>query len=212
MIEAVDVHKSYGAIRVLEAFSLRVEEGDSTSIYGRSGSGKTTLLKILASFIAPDKGTVYVEGRDVSKLREGGLARLRGEVVGFSFQEPLLLPYLSALENVVWPAYVTRHSPSNLRARAVRLLERLGLQDRLDHKPRMLSVGEKKRVDIARALLRQPKVVMADEPTSNLDSETATLVLDLLQGSKDETTTVVFTTTSQEAARLSEKRIELGPT
>ncbi|MFQ5950664.1 MAG: ABC transporter ATP-binding protein [Candidatus Geothermarchaeales archaeon] len=209
MIEAVDIYKAYGAIKVLEAFNLTVEEGSSLAIYGRSGSGKTTLLKILGSFVEPDRGTVYIDRRDVSKLEEKELAELRSRLVGFSFQESLLLPYLSAVENVLWPAYRKGASKSKLEERAVDLLSKSGLGERLDHEPGRLSVGENKRVDLVRALLREPTVVIADEPTSNLDSETASNVLKMLREYTDRGGTLVYSTTSSKAAEFSEERISI---
>ncbi|MGD8505799.1 MAG: ABC transporter ATP-binding protein [Candidatus Bathyarchaeota archaeon] len=212
MIEAVDIYKSYGAIKVLESFNLKGEKGDCLSIYGRSGSGKTTLLKILASYISPDKGKVFINGKNVSKLEDRELAQLRARVIGFAFQEPLLLPYLTAIENVVWPVYIQKQvSPSALKEEAIQLLSELGLGKRLDHRPSMLSVGEKKRVDVARALLRQPRIIIADEPTSNLDSETSALVLNLFRKSTEAKTTVVYSTTSWEIAQLAEKKISMEP-
>lgn len=176
MIEAVGICKSYGAIEVLTGVSLKVGGGEGLAVVGRSGSGKTTLLKILGTLAKQDKGIVMIDGVNVAEVRGEVLSRIRRDI-GFSFQQPLLLPYLTALENVVLPL---RNGAR--RDEAIDTLKRLGLSDRLHHKPSRLSEGEKKRADLARAIVKRPRILIADEPFSNLDADSALRVSELLRG------------------------------
>ena len=176
MIEAVGICKSYGAIEVLTGVSLKVGGGEGLAVVGRSGSGKTTLLKILGTLAKQDKGIVMIDGVNVAEVRGEVLSRIRRDI-GFSFQQPLLLPYLTALENVVLPL---RNGAR--RDEAIDTLKRLGLGDRLHHKPSRLSEGEKKRADLARAIVKRPRILIADEPFSNLDADSALRVSELLRG------------------------------
>ena len=176
MIEAVGICKSYGAIEVLTGVSVKVGGGKGLPVVGRSGSGKTTLLKILGTLAKQDKGIVMIDGVNVAEVRGEVLSRIRRDI-GFSFQQPLLLPYLTALENVVLPL---RNGAR--RDEAIDTLKRLGLGDRLHHKPSRLSEGEKKRADLARAIVKRPRILIADEPFSNLDADSALRVSELLRG------------------------------
>jgi putative ABC transport system ATP-binding protein len=174
MIKLEGVYKNYGAIRVLEGMNLQVEEGKPLCILGRSGCGKSTLLKLLALITRPDKGALLFDGEDVAGKTEAEMDETRREKVSYTFQEPLLIPYITALENVTEVTGAPRE-------KAVEVLTQLGLGDRLNHRPPKLSGGEKKRVDVARALLRNTPVLVADEPLSNLDPETGEKVMRLLK-------------------------------
>lgn len=174
LISVSGLDKSYGAIRVLEDFDLEVKDGQRCCIVGRSGTGKTTLLKAMALIALPDRGTVSIRSRtfDFPSKEE---VPTPGPGVSYSFQEPLLVPYLTAIENIT--RVLSPNAPSqSLSDEAKSLLSRLGLGDRLNHLPKKLSVGEKKRVDIARALLRNSTILIADEPFSNLDRKSCDLV------------------------------------
>lgn len=170
MIEARDIHKSYGSLEVLKGISLDVARGEVVAIVGASGAGKTTLLQILGTLSAADSGSLLIDGTDVSKLGDKALSQFRNEHVGFVFQFHHLLPEFTALENVCIPALIGHRDRARSEARARELLGMMGLSERLDHKPAQLSGGEQQRVAIARALINSPSVLLADEPSGNLDS------------------------------------------
>lgn len=173
-------------IKALDGVNLKVTKGEFISIIGPSGSGKTTLLNLIGLLEQPSGGTVSFEGRDVSKLREGELDNLRLKQMGFIFQTFNLMPTFTALENVTFPMEITRIPEKERLERAKTLLERLGLADRMHHKPKELSAGESQRVAIARALANEPLLLLADEPTGNLDSNTTKEITALLQQLNDE--------------------------
>jgi len=170
MLKAELIVKSFGDLEVLKGISLEVQKGEIVSIVGASGAGKTTLLQILGTLGKPDKGKVYIKKRDVFALGEKDLSRFRNKEIGFVFQFHHLLPEFTAFENVCIPGYIARHKRSEVESRAKELLKILDLSDRLDHKPSQLSGGEKQRVAVARALINDPAVILADEPSGNLDS------------------------------------------
>ena len=177
LIEIQDLTKSYGALRALDRLALDVQDGEWIAVTGPSGSGKTTLLNILAGLDRPTSGGARVDGTELSSLTARGLAHYRRHVVGLVFQQFHLIPYLSALENVMLAQYV--HSVTD-RTEAEEALRAVGLGDRLAHLPRELSGGEQQRVCIARALINRPKIVLADEPTGNLDGVNEAVVMSLL--------------------------------
>jgi putative ABC transport system ATP-binding protein len=182
-------------VTVLDGVDLRVEENEFVAVVGPSGSGKTTLLGLLAGLDRPTSGTVRLDGVDLGTLDEDGRARLRAEKVGFVFQTFQLLPTLTALENVLVPLELAGAANGRARERAVSLLERVGLGDRLHHYPAQLSGGEQQRVAIARAFANEPKILLADEPTGNLDAETGATIVELLfELNRALTTTVVLVT------------------
>ena len=182
-------------VTVLDGVDLRVEANEFAAIVGPSGSGKTTLLGLLAGLDRPTSGTVRLDGVDLGTLDEDGRARLRAEKVGFVFQTFQLLPTLTALENVLVPLELAGAANGRARERAVSLLERVGLGDRLHHYPAQLSGGEQQRVAIARAFANEPKILLADEPTGNLDAETGATIVELLfELNRALTTTVVLVT------------------
>jgi lipoprotein-releasing system ATP-binding protein len=170
MLKAELIVKSFGDLKVLKGISLEVGKGEIVSIVGASGAGKTTLLQILGTLGKPDAGKVFINQRDVFSLGEKELSRFRNKEIGFVFQFHHLLPEFTAFENVCIPGYIARRKRSDVESRAHELLKILDLSDRLDHKPSQLSGGEKQRVAVARALINDPAVILADEPSGNLDS------------------------------------------
>ena len=171
MLEANQITKSYGNLQVLRGVSLTVKPHEIVSVVGASGAGKTTLLQILGSLILPDSGFVTIHGMDLFAMREKELSRFRNKQIGFVFQFHHLLPEFSAFENVCIPGYIAGTRKSDVEKRAHELLQILDLQSRESHKPSQLSGGEKQRVAIARALINDPSVILADEPSGNLDSQ-----------------------------------------
>lgn len=172
IVEAKSITKSFGALQVLRGVDFAAEAGEIVSITGASGAGKTTLLQILGTLMTPDSGTLSIAGNDVTSLPQRQLAAFRGQQIGFVFQFHHLLPEFTALENVAIPALIAGTGRSEATKRAKTLLQKVGLDGRISHKPAELSGGEQQRVAIARALVNSPAVVFADEPTGNLDSAT----------------------------------------
>ena len=171
MIEIKNITKSFGALNVLKGIDLHIEKGEIVSIVGPSGAGKTTLLQIIGTLDKPDSGQVIIDGTDVGKLSGGKLSDFRNRHIGFVFQFHQLLPEFTALENVMIPAFIAGMSKKDARKRADELLAFMGLSDRANHKPNDLSGGEKQRVAVARALVNNPAVILADEPSGSLDSK-----------------------------------------
>ena len=171
MIEIKGVTKSFGSLQVLKGIDLRIEKGEIVSIVGPSGAGKTTLLQILGTLDKPDGGSVVVDGIETSTLSTNKLSEFRNMHLGFVFQFHQLLPEFTAIENIMIPAYIAGMKPKETRNRAEELLEFMGLSDRATHKPNELSGGEKQRVAVARALMNNPAVILADEPSGSLDSK-----------------------------------------
>ena len=172
IIEAHDIHKSFGELEVLKGVAFSADAGEVVSIMGASGAGKTTFLEILGTLSTPDSGCLTIDGTDVLGLKSRELASFRGRRIGFVFQFHHLLPEFSSLENVMIPALIAGRKTQEAKKEAGELLARVGLSDRLSHKPSELSGGEQQRVAIARALINHPAVLLADEPTGNLDSRT----------------------------------------
>ncbi len=171
MIQATNITKSFGSLQVLRGIDLSVSRGEIVSIVGPSGAGKTTLLQILGTLDRPDTGTLILNGQDTSGLSQARLARFRNQNIGFVFQFHQLLPEFTALENVMIPAFIGGADTRRARRKATELLSFMGLASRLSHKPAALSGGEKQRVAVARALVNEPAVVMADEPSGSLDTK-----------------------------------------
>lgn len=171
MITLRNITKSFGTLQVLKGIDLHIDKGEVVSIVGPSGAGKTTLLQIMGTLDSPDTGSVVVDGTEVTRLKDRELAKFRNRHLGFVFQFHQLLPEFTALENVCIPAYIAGISSGKAERRAKELLEYLNLADRATHKPSELSGGEKQRVAVARALINQPSIVLADEPSGSLDSK-----------------------------------------
>jgi putative ABC transport system ATP-binding protein len=196
LIELSEVWKSYGAVEVLRGVDLFVKEGDFVSVRGKSGAGKTTLLKIMGLLETPSKGEVRLLGRDVSKLSDDERSEARLRYIGFVFQFFNLIPSLTVLENVELPLALAGVKKGERRRRALGLLERFGLTHLADRLPETLSGGERQRVAIIRALANDPRIILADEPTSSLDDENSKLVMDLLtEVNAERRVTIVLTTT-----------------
>lgn len=186
MIKAQNIKKSFGNLEVLKGINLEIPKGKIHSIVGASGAGKTTLLQILGTLSKPDTGQIYFNDKDISTFSEKELAKFRNQEIGFVFQFHHLLPEFTALENVCIPAFIAKKSKAEAEKRALELLEYLGLTDRIEHKPSELSGGEKQRVAVARALVNSPSVVLADEPSGNLDSSNRDELHELLFKLRDD--------------------------
>ncbi|MBD8389424.1 ABC transporter ATP-binding protein [Dysgonomonas sp. BGC7] len=171
MIKVEGITKSFGSLKVLKGINLEVKQGEVISIVGASGAGKTTLLQIIGTLDKADKGSVFINNINVSKLNDSKLSDFRNRNIGFVFQFHQLLPEFTALENVMIPALIGKAKESQAKTRAKELLDMLGLTERIDHKPNELSGGEKQRVAVARALVNNPAVILADEPSGSLDTE-----------------------------------------
>ena len=210
MIEVKNIWKSFGSLQVLKGVNLQVGQGEIVCIIGQSGAGKTTLLQIMGTLDKPDKGQVLFDGKDVFALSETALAEFRNKHIGFIFQFHQLLPEFTALENVMMPALIARKDEAEARRMAMQLLGELGLQDRISHKPNQLSGGEKQRVAAARAMMMQPTVILADEPSGSLDSKNKTELHHLLLEMRDKyNQTIVIVTHDKELAAISDRVIEM---
>jgi len=207
LVRAEDISKTFGGVRALDSVSFEVRAGEWIAIMGPSGSGKTSLINILGGLDRPTGGRAIVDGVNVGTLGERELTRYRSEKIGFVFQNFYLVPYLSAVENVMLAQYF--HSVAD-EAEAAEALARVGLRDRLDHLPSQLSGGEQQRVALARALINHPKLILADEPTGNLDETNEQIVLELLQELHRSGHTILLVTHSPEIGRMADRRIELA--
>ena len=213
-LEAIEIRKVYQTsseeIVVLESISFSMNAGENLAIIGPSGSGKSTLLQILGTLDSPTSGTVHVGGQDPHQLTENQQARFRNERIGFIFQDHHLLPQWNVLENTLLPALAKGAPTQLIRERAIALLERVGLKDRMSHLPSQLSGGERERVAVARALVLKPMVVLADEPTGNLDQQSAENVARLLlEVPREENTVLIVVTHSMSLAGQMQKCFEL---
>ena len=211
MIRVTDIHKSFGTLEVLKGVSLDVAQGEVVSIVGASGAGKTTLLQIIGTLSRSDGGRVEVDGRDVSALGDRALSQFRNERIGFVFQCHHLLAEFTAFENVCIPGLIGRRPRADVERRAAELLDMMGLAARRDHKPGQLSGGEQQRVAIARALVNSPAVLLADEPSGNLDShnrdEIHRLFFDLRERLGQ---TVVIVTHDENLAAMADRKITMS--
>ena len=210
-IQTQDLVKSYGSVEVIRGVSIEVPKGQFSAIVGKSGSGKSTLLGIISGLEAPDKGRVLLNGVDIFALDDKGMAEARRRQLGIVFQSFNLVPSLSALENVLLPVvFDDRMSKVDYRARTHELLGQVGMKERASHRPGALSGGEQQRVAIARALINQPEILLADEPTGNLDEATAAGVFDLLTGlCRDIGTTLLMVTHDMDIAAKADRIIEI---
>ena len=211
MIRVTDIHKSFGTLEVLKGVSLEVAAGEVVSIVGASGAGKTTLLQIMGTLSRPDSGRVEIGGEDVSSLGDKALSKFRNERIGFVFQFHHLLAEFTAFENVCIPGLIGRRPRAEVERRAAELLDMMGLAARRDHKPGQLSGGEQQRVAIARALVNSPAVLLADEPSGNLDShnrdEIHRLFFDLRERLGQ---TVVIVTHDENLAAMADRKITMS--
>lgn len=210
MIEIKGVTKNFGSLQVLKGIDLRIEKGEIVSIVGPSGAGKTTLLQILGTLDKPDSGSVVVDGIETSTLSTNKLSEFRNMHLGFVFQFHQLLPEFTAIENIMIPAYIAGMKPKETRSRAEELLAFMGLSDRATHKPNELSGGEKQRVAVARALMNNPAVILADEPSGSLDSNNKEELHKLFFELRDKFgQTFVIVTHDETLATLTDRTIHL---
>lgn len=208
MIEALDIHKRYGSVDVLKGISMKIAQGEVVSIVGASGAGKSTLLQIIGTLEKADSGTVLVNNTKLQDLNDRSLSAFRNQHIGFVFQFHHLLPEFTALENVCMPAFIGGTDKRQAEKRALELLEFLGLGHRTTHKPGALSGGEQQRVAIARALINKPNVLLADEPTGNLDSDNSTEIHKLFFKLRDEFgQTLLIVTHNQQLAEMADRSL-----
>lgn len=210
MIQAKNIQKTFGELHVLKGVDLEVKKGEIVSIVGPSGAGKTTLLQIIGTLDEPDSGEIIINGVDIRKIKGDKLANFRNQHIGFIFQFHQLLPEFTALENVMIPALIGKADLKKSTARAKELLDFLQLSDRLSHKPSELSGGEKQRVAVARALINNPSLILADEPSGSLDSHTKDELHKLLFQLRDVfNLTEIIVTHDKELAQLCDRKIEM---
>lgn len=208
MIEAKGIEKSFGNLKVLKGIDFNAEKSEVVSIMGASGAGKSTLLQILGTLSTPDKGTLLIDGTDVTTLSRKEISTFRNRKIGFVFQFHHLLPEFTSLENVMIPALINGASESDAKKRAAELLDTLGLAERATHKPSELSGGEQQRVAIARALMNKPAVMFADEPSGNLDSVTKAELHQLFFRLRDELgQTIVIVTHDPDLAKMCDRSL-----
>ncbi len=213
MIEAKNLHKNYGTLEVLKGVDIKVEKGEVISIVGASGAGKTTLLQILGTLDTvsnPQNASLFINGSNVLSLNRKGLAQFRNQHLGFVFQFHQLLPEFSALENVCIPGFIANKPKKEVETEAARLLDFLGLSDRIHHKPGQLSGGEQQRVAVARALVNKPEVIFADEPSGNLDSAAAQNLHQLFFDLRDQFgQTFVIVTHNDKLADMADRKLTM---
>lgn len=210
MLKATGVRKSYGNLQILKGVNFEVQKGEIVSIIGPSGAGKSTLLHILGTLDKPDAGTVELKETEISKLSGELLSTFRNQNIGFVFQFHHLLPEFSAIENICIPAFIAKKNKKQAETRALELLDMFGLKDRAQHKPNQLSGGEQQRVAIARALINEPSIILADEPSGNLDSENAKALHQLFVSLRDNfQQTFVIVTHNEDLAKTSDRIVTM---
>ena len=210
MIDIKDVRKSFGNLNVLKGITLHIDKGEVVSIVGPSGAGKTTLLQIIGTLDKADSGEICIDGKEISRMSKKQLSDFRNTHIGFVFQFHQLLPEFTALENIMIPAYIAGMSRSEAKKRAMELLDFMGLTDRATHKPNELSGVEKQRVAVARALVNNPAVILADEPSGSLDSKNKAELHQLFFDLRDKFgQTFVIVTHDEELASITDRTIHL---
>ena len=210
IIEVKNIFKSYGDLPVLKGVNMSVNKGEVVSIVGASGAGKSTLMHIIGTLDQADKGQVIIDNKDLSVLRGKSLSDFRNKHIGFVFQFHQLLPEFTAIENVLMPAWIAGEKESTAEQRAKDLLKRMGLHDRINHKPSELSGGEQQRVAIARALINNPAIILADEPSGNLDSANAKQLHQLFFELRNEMNqTFVIVTHNNELADMADRKLTI---
>ena len=210
MIKEQNINKSYGDLKVLKGVDLHIKKGEVISIVGASGAGKSTLLQIIGTLDLPDSGSVSIQDVNTSVLNDKDLSLFRNKNIGFVFQFHHLLPEFTALENVCIPAFIQKTSKVEAEKKAMELLTKLGVEDRADHKPSELSGGEQQRVAVCRALINNPAVILADEPSGNLDSASAKELHQLFFTLRDELNqTFVIVTHNEELANMADRKLTM---
>ena len=211
MIIAKNIRKSFGKLKVIKGIDLEISQGEVVSIVGSSGAGKTTLLQILGTLDLASSGELNIAGKNIKSLSRNGLSDFRNKKIGFVFQFHRLLPEYTALENVMMPAWIAGKSDAEARKKASSILRELGLENRFNHLPSELSGGEQQRVAVARALVNKPDVILADEPSGNLDSENADMLHDLFFQLRDKLgITVIIVTHNEELASRADRTIRMS--
>ena len=210
MIKATNISKSFGDLNVLNDVSISINQGEIVSIVGKSGAGKTTLLQILGTLEKPSLGEVYYEKTNILKLRENAISKFRNENIGFVFQFHNLLPEFTALENIYLPGLIAKKNKKEVHEKAMHFLKLMDLEHRKDHKPNELSGGEQQRISVARALINDPKVILADEPSGNLDTQSANQLHNLFFKLRDDRNqTFVIVTHNTKLAEIADRKIEM---
>lgn len=206
MIKASNIYKSFGNVNVLKGVDLTINKGEIACIVGASGAGKSTLLQIIGTLDKADKGSITIDNQDISSLNQRKLAAFRNKKIGFVFQFHHLLPEFTALENICIPAYIAGVSKKEANEKAMQLLDYLYLTNRKDHKPSMLSGGEQQRIAVARALINNPAIILADEPSGNLDSQSAKDLHNLFFDLRDKTgQTFIIVTHNPQLAEMADR-------
>lgn len=210
MLKAAGIKKSYGSLQILKGVDLEVAAGEIVSIVGASGAGKSSLLNIIGTLDKADEGSIFLNGRQISTLNHKQLSSFRNQEIGFIFQFHHLLVEFSALENVCIPAFIGGMSKAEAEKKAAKLLDMLGLRDRIHHKPNQLSGGEQQRVAVARALINDPTVILADEPSGNLDSKNARELHQLFLDLRDQFhQTFIIVTHNEELANIADRKVTM---
>lgn len=210
MIEATGIYKSFGNVEVIKGIDLHIDKGEIVTIMGASGAGKTTLLQIIGTLEKADKGEISINGRNISKMGQRTLAAFRNKNIGFVFQFHHLLPEFTAIENIYIPAFIAGVSKKEATDKAMQLLDYLKLTERANHKPSMLSGGEQQRIAVARALINNPSVILADEPSGNLDSLNAKELHELFFKLREQTgQTFVIVTHNPELAQMADRTLTI---
>ena len=210
MIEAKGIYKKFGNIEVIKGIDIQINKGEIVTIVGASGAGKTTLLQIIGTLEKADKGDVIINGQNTSKMNQKSLAAFRNKNIGFVFQFHHLLPEFTALENICIPAFIAGENKSNALSKAMQLLDYLNLTERANHKPSMLSGGEQQRIAVARALINNPAVILADEPSGNLDSQNAKELHELFFKLREQTgQTFVIVTHNPDLAKMADRTLTI---
>lgn len=208
MLRATGIHKSYRDLEILKGVDFSVSKGEIVTIVGASGAGKSTLLHIIGTLDKADRGSIEINGTNISKLSQSGLSAFRNEHIGFIFQFHHLLPEFTALENICIPAFIARKGKKEAEERAKALLKMLGLEQRASHKPNELSGGEQQRVAVARALVNNPAIILADEPSGNLDSQNAQSLHALFKELRDEfSQTFIIVTHNEDLAEMADRKV-----
>ena len=211
MLEAINIHKKFSELDVLKGVDIKVDKNEIVSIVGASGAGKTTLLQIIGTLEKSDSGSIFFDGKDIGQMNQNELSIFRNQNIGFVFQFHNLLPEFTALENVCIPGFIAKRKKKNVEEKAMDLLVKLGLESRLHHKPNQLSGGEQQRVSVARSLINDPMLILADEPSGNLDSKNAESLHEIFLELRNQYhQTFVIVTHNQKLGDLADRKLTMS--